>query len=1342
MADQVQDQDQDQDQADQRYQMEQPDQPRLDYLPFVTPGEGHVVARTGAEFVARTFGQSATQAEVHFYDTNSYMYQSRLIYTPTNPLRFMPNFNPPLRLGRNAIHYRFRINTWWTVWYNTGWFYVVQPPVITYPSATYNEVPSPDPLIKGRGEPGAKVKLIRASDNVALSAEGSVLASGEWELRFTRPLEGTEHTISVWETVTGRGGWARAENRHFRVHTTVITSPIANAVVPSHEVVFKGDGMPGSSLHIVRADDHSVGLTTPVELTTNTWEAPLKTSLVLSSGPLTVAAQYIYPEIPSGYSPPLTFRVLGIPAITSPSANTVQDQQFTLSGNNGLANAQVEVFRDQMVVAVGRGTVQSNGTWSASVTLPVGFVLLVTKQTMSGIETSRSSPHAFKIRPPRLTEIGVTFPTDNIVRFAGGGYPGALIEVWYKADIGHGHAQWTGRVSKNGEWRIEVTSWASGGYVMSVLQKVSDGSGGWIPSEWSDDVLVEVPIRTDGAQSAATDDPKERDPIQNVPLVIYPAYGQEIKGPPVYVGGTGVYGINAMVEVIEIVNGNRVQVGLGMTNAALWSARCNFSQSSGEKTFIVKYTNSELESGRHTFTYEYDPISGDPPTIDTHESGDYVDMDVLIGGDGRYLATVRAYRDGTEESLGSSVVGYVGSEPGPAPDRWRMQLSNLPAGNFTLTATQTNVVGGTSPRCEPVMLKVRPPALTSIIMAFPTDSTVTFLGSGYPGAKVEITIVSGPSGATPPPVVDVVNGGWETTATDWFFGDYILSVVQSVVDLAGGRIASHEYRFPVTVSLLPPTEVVHTADYTPTFSGKGSTGSTVLVTDREDQTPIAPPVAVRNGVWSSRASSEWGPTWQRLVRVVQQRGDLTSDPVDMTVTIAPLAPAITRLEDNELSPNIFGTCWPGAVVNLKYSDSDIVHHPSGANGSWDFRRETDFSQGVTHTVTVTQTTAQQTSLSASEIFTVQKQLLKPVITRPSPNEEVGRDLIVQGEDGIAGATMQLRDAQFGRPLGEPVLLSCYGAWSVELKGLEFRQYTIDAVQALGGRESERSDYCVFNVVLLPPEVEVPQPGDDRPRTSIISGSAMQGGEVTVRLQGSVEPLLRNLPVDDNDHWEGEVTLPIGTKTIRATQTFNQQVSRESPPLTYNVVPAAPFIETPAEDESAGQQVVVSGFGYAGDTVTVRLEDAPDLVLGQATVLEDRSWSVSVMIDRPGGSHGLIAVQSRDGFDSARSPERSIRVGAYLPQIDVPAEGARVTDPVLFEGQGQPGVGEVTAWFNPDQVLADAVGIANGVWRATSRYALRPGGQWVRFHQNLLAGGKSVWAETKRFEVDPPEPSRK
>ena len=854
----------------------------------------------------------------------------------------------------------------------------------------------------------------------------------------------------------------------------------------------------------------------------------------------------------------------------------------------------------------------------------------------------------------------------------------------------------------------------------------------------------EVTIMTDETRDGSTNVSEQGATVSREgfgkPVISYPTSGSSVKGPVIHIGGFAL-ATGAWVEVFQVVGTDRVKVAWGAAGVLSWSA--TWISSSGMKTIVAKYRNSEFESEPVTFTYEYEAVRFPPPSIDSHEST--VDTTVLIQGTGSPSAIVRTYRDGTEDLLGSSVVGYVGNDPGPFPERWRMQLYNLPAGNFTITATQTTLLG-TSPRSEPLMLRVRPPLLANIAVTFPTNNTVKFSGAGYLDAKVEITVIS-PSGATPPPVVDVVNGSWETTATGWQLGDYTLKAIQSVVDHAGGRIESQANKFCVKVLLLPPTEVIFDTDYRPTFSGKGYTGATVSVKDQPGGIQVAPSVEVRNGVWSTRASSVWGPTWQRLVRVVQQMGDLTSDPVDIPVTIEPSAPVITGLEDNGFSPSIFSTCWPGAVVNLKFDDdNDSEHRPDVTNGSWTFRRETDFALGVTHTVTVTQTVAQQTSLSASETFTVQRQLLKPVITHPLPNEEVGSDLIVQGKDGIAGATMQLRDAQFGSPLGEPVLLSRYGVWSVELKGLAFRPhtwdtYTIDAVQVLDGLESDRSDFRTFKVVLLSPQIEVPQPGSDQPRTSIISGSAMPGGRVNVWLQGSSEPLLSNRLVDDSGYWEGAITLPVGVKVIWATQTFADHQSTESPRLTYNVVPAAPFIETPAEDESTEQQVTVSGFGYEGDAVTVRLEDAPDTVLGQVTVLEDRSWSVSVMIDRPGGSHRLIAVQSRDGFDSARSPERSIRMGAYLPQIDVPAEGTRVTDPVVFEGQGQPGVGEVTAWFNPDEVLADAVGIADGVWRATSRQALRPGGQWVRFHQSLLAGGKSAWAESQRFEVDPPEPPR-
>ncbi|MCQ6260279.1 hypothetical protein MA884_27715, partial [Pseudomonas sp. Q11] len=352
-----------------------------------------------------------------------------------------------------------------------------------------------------------------------------------------------------------------------------------------------------------------------------------------------------------------------------------------------------------------------------------------------------------------------------------------------------------------------------------------------------------------------------------------------------------------------------------------------------------------------------------------------------------------------------------------------------------------------------------------------------------------------------------------------------------------------------------------------------------------------------------------------------------------------------------------------------------TEHPvENNNGTWHFRRTEPFAPEVTHTATLIQAAAQQTSPEASRTFTVALPVPKPVITDPSPNAEVGRELIVRGRDGMAEASMQVRDAQFQTNLGEPKVLTADGEWFIALPVLEFRSYTIDAQQTLGGVPSERSETVRFEVVVLPPEFDVPQPGGDLPRTMVLSGTGMQGGRVDVWLQGG-EPLIEDVFVGA-EGWSAEVTLPVGETTILARQRFEGRPSKDTAPLTFNVVPAAPFIETPASDEHIGRRVVVSGFGVPGDTVTVKLGDATHSVLGSSPVLDDRTWSVTVTFDQPGGLYSLMAVASSEGFDSADSPPRSVVLGTYQPSIDVPVAGGWVDNPVRFEGEGRPGVGQV------------------------------------------------------------------
>lgn len=772
------------------------------------------------------------------------------------------------------------------------------------------------------------------------------------------------------------------------------------------------------------------------------------------------------------------------------------------------------------------------------------------------------------------------------------------------------------------------------------------------------------------------------------------------------------------------------------------------------------------------------------------------------------------------EDLGSTQVGQSNVLTG---ELWSASVTLLP-GPVSLVAKQFKGVHE-SERSVARLFKIRPPALTLVNIIYPSLTTIEFSGSGFTGATVEITIVRGPAGATPPPAVVVAAGSWRTTSQNWPIGDYDLKVVQRVSDNAGGWIPSQEYHFKALSELPPPSAVRYTNElYTPTFIGEGIAGATVEVTDKATGAALAPPAQVTNQGWSTRAFEAWAPgstrtvrvvqkldaavseavelvinidrfppptelaftvvdykpritgrgiagatvqltdkqtgaaiappapvtgqgwtaeastPWQpnttRIVLVVQTQNSFASDPVEMTISVPLLAPIITAVEDDGLSPKISGTCWPGATLSLKYSDSAVEHRPDGSSGTWTFKRDAGFAPDKEHRVTVIQTVAGRPSPPASQTFWVSPE--KPVITEPDENADTHYDMTVRGDNGYSGATLQLRDAQFDRPLGAPKRLTAHGAWFIKLEKLEFRKYQIDAAQTIADRPSSHSDVRSYFVVLVPPVIEVPGENQSLARTSTVSGTGEPLGRVTIWRESPSEILLDKIPINAKGEWHAEVTLPVGNYTLKARQFFDTHESKESPPRTYKVVPAAPVIESPGRGVHVGRRVVVSGFGHPRDMVAVTLTSSKGSVRASTPVLEDRTWSLTLETGQPGGTADLVAVSSCDGFESAPSAPHPVELGTYLPAIDEPTPGSWKENPLSFLGKGRTGVGRVVPWYNPETALSAGIVVTAQGWRGEATQPLPPGGHWCRFQQTItdVADGSTVsdWGESERFEV--------
>lgn len=708
-----------------------------------------------------------------------------------------------------------------------------------------------------------------------------------------------------------------------------------------------------------------------------------------------------------------------------------------------------------------------------------------------------------------------------------------------------------------------------------------------------------------------------------------------------------------------------------------------------------------------------------------------------IGATGFYQNRVDVY----SEQMGDDAVAV--GWPHPDTGEWRRECTLTP-GPHSIFGTQT-VKGITSITSEPFGIRVRPGKPT--VEYTLNQETMTFFSSGhydqYLETQIQFTIKSYPGDLppnTPPNAIVRADGSWTTTSTGWALGAFSVEVVQKIVDNASGWIESLPLEFKLQNDMPDVTDVTHTKAYRPVFSGKGYNGATVSFYHPDGDLKAAPDAVVSGGTWSSTANEDWGPVKDQEVHIQQCLEEHCSlNRVVLKVSIPPLPPTVNEPPREGLTPMFRGTCLEGATVSITFSGDSSVYAGIVDNGTWTFQRTEPFPAEVLQTIFVTQRAAEQNSEAQSRNFTLYPAMLKPVITYPVESGDVEPDVMIKGIEGVSGATMKLHESQFGNEIAEAQLVED-GEWAIQLTGLKFGEFTIFAKQERNGRPSERSDHRTFNVVVPPPQITTPQEGGNLTRTATLRGVGFPSAQVEIWFKGADAPWLSDITVPASGDWQREVTLPVGDYIIRARQLFTENnkthESAFTDDLTYEVVPAAPFVETPVENEQVGRQVVVSGFGVPGDTVTVTLGSATP----SAVVLEDRTWSISVEAQTD-GDMVLEVTSMLDGFESGAAV-RKVVAGLYLPIIAEPAAGRWVHDPVAFAGTGEAGVGQVVSWFNPEQKWTPLLTVSGSAWRGESAVSLPLGGRWCRFRQTLTPGtSMSDWAESARFEVVQVPPDR-
>lgn len=1129
------------------------------------------------------------------------------------------------------------------------------PASITEP--TPNAIVGQRMRVAGVGAPGAKIRIVQTNNpDVVLSPTVNVSNQGPWEVTLTTDLPFGDYSITAQMSFPGYLP-AYSQSVPLRIWKPNITLPVADQIVASHGIVFKGSGYPGSTITVVKAADHYDGVSVPttVNATTKAWEAAAKAAPLRPSGTLTVQAQYLIGGV-HGYSDTLTFRVLGVPAISAPAAASEQEQIFTLTGNNGLIGAKVEIFKDLGTTNVGESGVLTSANWTAQVTVDPGSQPLVALQNHSGKRSLRGTPRTFKIRPPKLQLPTVTYPSFATVKFSGVGYTGALVEIFHDGAVGGVQAQ--GTVVGN-NWMAEKRDWLPGAYSMALRQSVSDGAGGRIYSNWGGTPIpVNIPVPA---------------PTANPPTL----NGQI----PTFIGRGNVWTGEAAARIAVWLNGSAHALlpHADVVAGGAWTLRATGKLAPGTYTVTLWQFMNNLWSTAVTAPNLI--IKPDPPSITQPGANATVELRTeFYGATWPNADVVVRYKDG------APIKAFTAN---PTTGLWSFNAELMSPGRITVQVQAT--FGGQASDWKDHTFRVKTPVPG---ISYPQNN-------GEVGFKL---IVQG-TNAFPDSIIKVFDatssnkvlgrttvlttGAWAVELDKEFEkeGPQVIYALQEFGVYPSDRSADITFNVKVPVPLI--TTPADNARFARSSEVAGTGIPEALVSLKIGSTVIASDIVVDpDGHWRRTVNL---PTVGSTTMVAEQnyKGGMRAS-IDRVFTVVPNAPVIESPSGGEfVTPAwavVSGAGYPGdtvSVTRVGYTEvigsfvvdpqgywSGKLTHTLGGGNPYSFRARSTFN-------------AVASDWSVTSVVTLLA--AGPTLYEPAAGDWVGTQPFYRG---LATPQATITVASCFNP--EQVLASttadANGRWEIQSSTmLPEGPCRVVVRQISGGVVSEWVESGRFMVEKMArdftaPTVDYPKPGDSAGRKPVMSGSGVPGAYVQIFKAGALGELTGGF-VDREGRWTAgfKEALPVGeficsVRQLRddvpsALRTSNQAFKVVQVPANF----PGPVITGPQMNEHVEVQPLVSGTGMPGARVDVHKHNNLTQVEASAIVNAQGVWSLRLPVLTV-GPYQMVARQFIDGQFSEYCASISITVTNTISPLVMlsPQSNAQVPPRPLIRGIALPG----------------------------------------------------------------------
>lgn len=696
------------------------------------------------------------------------------------------------------------------------------------------------------------------------------------------------------------------------------------------------------------------------------------------------------------------------------------------------------------------------------------------------------------------------------------------------------------------------------------------------------------------------------------------------------------------------------------------------------------------------------------PVTGVVTNGNTNDTTPTFSGTGNVGDLITVYLNGTPPLQGTATVGADGTwsftPPAPvAPGAYQVTLTATdPAGNVSQPSNAITLNIDTTPSAPPVIIAANdnvgdvmgdlaPNAVTD-------DTTPTIRGTGIDGDIITLY-----NGGTVIGTATVAGGTWSITpGTALANGNYTLSA--TATDPAGNvSNNSNSISFTVNSTKLTLPQVTDiqdnvgvftgsltsgsvTDDTTPTISGTGTPGSTVLIYDGNNPIAIATATVAANGIWSVDVPLTPNVTHTLTFGAVDNAGNsLAADnPLTLIVdTLPPATPTVTNVDTN--GTLVSGTADAGSTVIIRSGSTILGQGVADGSGNFSVTISPAQTAGQALNAIAQDTAGNQsdpTTFNAATSSVPHPPTLEIVddiapIMGVIGNGKTTNDTLplLQGT-ATAGATVNI---YVNGVLQVPSVIAdvVSGAWSYQLPAplTNGATYNFTVSQTVGGIPSGQSPNYAITIDTTAPQaptitsiIDDVAPGtgsldkgqitnDSRPT---LNGTGEPGATITLYDNGVA---YATTTVNSNGFWSFTPTAPLGEGdhlfTARATDAAGNQgdPSSDFRIIVDTLVPNAPSIVTVTDNVGTIQPLTsgqltndntptLAGVTEADSVVTIRDNGT---VIGTTTSDENGNWSFTPAPALGEGSHSLTAsVTDNAGNISPTTPPFVVVVDTLAP----------------------------------------------------------------------------------------------